>query len=259
MPILRMIIHSLLHGWYIFRKLRKTGPFGEFQVSYHNGPPPAGANALKKSLFAHHIKQYHEASCSVATMVTVVNAVKCLAEENFSPISQMDILDAVTTGNWKKRMSDKGDNGRRGLPLSLLQEIAQSSLDVYNIRYSRVEMIRAIRNPSMSRPTIQTITERLERFETAGDCLMIAHFDQGGFVPTLNIPHISPVGGFDPESRMVTILDVDPEQKQPYSIPFEAFYKGLSSNYHYLFSPFGIRKRGVYLYSFNVEGGADEA
>lgn len=177
-------------------------------------------------------------------MITVVNAVKSLTDANFTPISQMDILDTVTTGNWKLRMSEKGDNGRRGLPLPLLKEIAQSSLDAYEIRYSRVEMIQATRNPRQMEATIRTVTDRLNRYETDGGCVVIAHFDQGAFVRTLNIPHISPVGAYDSEYRLVTILDVDPDQQYPYTIPFHAFYQGISSNYYFLFSAFGYKTGG---------------
>jgi hypothetical protein len=67
------------------------------------------------------------------------------------------------------------------------------------------------------------------------------------FVPTLNIPHISPVGGFNAQTGDVLVLDVDPSLPCPYQIGFQTFCRGLSSNYHHVFRPFGYGSGG-YVY-----------
>jgi hypothetical protein len=64
------------------------------------------------------------------------------------------------------------------------------------------------------------------------------------FLRTLNIPHISPVGGFDTKNGDVTILDVNIQQERPYKIPFDTFWKGLFSNYHNVLKPFGYKSGG---------------
>jgi len=63
-------------------------------------------------------------------------------------------------------------------------------------------------------------------------------------LPDLHIPHISPVGGFDPVSGRVTLLDVDTSQAYPYQVPFDTFYKGLSYNYNVMFRSFGYAEGG---------------
>lgn len=141
-------------------------------------------------------------------------------------------------------MSEKGDNGKRGLPLPLLGEIVKSSLDAYGIEYKEIETIEAQKKSSLSEKIKEDLRNRLLDFETKGNCLIIAHFDQGAFLRTLNIPHISPVGGFDTTNGDVTILDVDPQQEKPYKISFDTFCKGIFSNYHHVLKLFGYKSGG---------------
>lgn len=244
MSLRRIIIHAFFYTLYFFHKITGTGAFGRGEAEYIADPVQTGGNSLKAALLKHHVKQYHEASCSVATIVSVINAIREIQKRNNVPVSQMDILEKVRTGNWKERMSPMGDNGKRGLPLPLLGEIVKGSLDAYGIRYERMEVAGAPENRLQKEKVIAALKTRLSDFETKGDCIIIAHFDQGAFLRTLNIPHISPVGGFDITNGDVTILDVDPEQEKAYKISFDTFCKGLFSNYHNLLRPFGFKSGG---------------
>ena len=249
MKLTRIILHTVLQIPYGFRRLTGTGSFGPNRARYISGPVSTDSNGLKEALFRHHVKQYHESSCSVASVVSVVNAIRAMTERNTppAPVDQMEILEKVKTGNWKARMSRGGDNGRRGLPLALLGEVVKSSLDAYGIGYRFIDTVHASKRTGASVGIKRTLRRRLRDFEEKGDGVIVAHFDQGMFVPALNIPHISPVGGFDPRHGGVTILDVDPDQELHYRISFDTFYKGLASNYHQLFRPFGYGSGG-YVY-----------
>lgn len=244
MNLRRIIIRTYFYIPYFFHKITGTGAFGRRKAEYISDPIQTGGNPLKAALLKHHVKQYHEASCSVATVVSVVNAMREKRGGNFIPVSQMDILEKVRTANWKERMSEKGDNGKRGLPLPLLGEIVKSSLDAYGIKYKAIETIEAQKKSSLSEKIKEDLRNRLLDFETKGNCLIIVHFDQGAFLRTLNIPHISPVGGFDAKTGDVTILDVDPQQERPYKVPFDTFCKGIFSNYHHVLKPFGYNSGG---------------
>jgi hypothetical protein len=244
MNIRRIIIFTFFNILYQLHKITGTGTFGRPEAQYVEKPDLSNSNPLKEALFNHHVKQYHEASCSVATVVSVVNAIREVQGGGADTISQMDLLEKVRTGKWKERMSPKGDNGKRGLPLPLLGEIVKSSLVAYGITYKDLEIIGAHGNRLQREMITAELKSRLYDFETKGNCLIIAHFDQGAFLRTLNIPHISPVGGFDMTSGDVTILDVDPEQKKPYKTTFDTFCEGIFSNYHYLLTPFGFRSGG---------------
>ena len=246
----RMMIFSLLYIPYGFRKITRTGVFGRHKASYIDGPIPSDGNPLKAALIKHHVKQFHEASCSVASVVTVVNAIREVYKDAPPPISQMDILEKVRTAHWKERMSsDKGYKGRRGLPLNTFGEVVIDSLNAYDIAYKTVEIIQAQKNTNSSDNIRKALWNRLDGFEKKGNGLIIAHFDQGAYVPGLNIPHISPVGGFNDKTGKVIILDVDYTQEKPYAIDFDIFYKGLSSEYNLLFKRFGFGNGGyVYIH-----------
>ncbi|MDF1590362.1 MAG: phytochelatin synthase family protein [Desulfobacterales bacterium] len=240
----RFVIRGLLYGPYLFHKITGTGPFGPGGAVYLQEPSRQDGQALKAALFRHYVKQYHEASCSVASVVMAVNAIREVQVGRSQPITQMDILQKVRTGYWKERMSAEGHNGRRGLPLPLLGEIVKSSLDIYGVAYKTIETVPGAQGAGPAERKREELRDRLTDFETKGDSLIIAHFGQGAFVKTLNIPHISPVGGFDTQSGQVIILDVDPDQANPYRVPFDTFCKGLFSSYNPILRLFGYRTGG---------------
>jgi len=221
-----------------------TGAFGPGGATYLQGPVRHDDQPLKAALSRHHVKQYHEASCSVASVVTAVNAIREVQGDRSRPITQMDILQKVRTGYWKERMSSEGHNGRRGLPLPLLGEIVKSSLDIYGVAYKTIETVPGAQDAGLTERKRKELRDRLTDFESKGDGLIIAHFGQGAFVKTLNNPHISPVGGFDTQSGQVIILDVDPDQDKPYRIPFDTFCKGVFSSYNPVLQLFGYRSGG---------------
>jgi hypothetical protein len=250
MNLFRTIIFPYLRILYTFERMTLTGAFGKNPAVYvepdENG---ANANPLKKALFKHHLKQFHESSCSVAS---VVNAVNALIEINGmnpggKPVTQMDILDKVKAANWKKRMSPEGDNGKRGLPLAMLGDVVKESLEAYNIPHRTVKTVQTVKEPQKAKILKRELLNHLMEYDPKGRALIIAHFNQGVFVKALQIPHISPVGAFDPGTRTVTMLDVDFLQKKPYRISFDRFYEGLSNDYNTLFRKHGYGSGG-YVY-----------
>ena len=245
MIFLKWVIRPYLYIKYFFQKFTKTGSFGNDQAVYIKTPYENSGNQIKDGLFKYHVKQFHESSCSVATVVSVVNT---LLEKQGAlrgiPFTQQDLLEKVKAAHWKERMSDTGYKGRRGLPLNILHKVVESSLAAYDIPCELVEMVQMTDDPVRSKEIKQVLRHRLEQFEEQGNCLLILHFDQGSFLPELHIPHISPVGGFDPVSRKVTLLDVDSTQPYPYQISFDTFYKGLAYNYNVLFQRFGYAEGG---------------
>jgi len=245
--LLRTLVRGYLHGLYRLRKAAGHGPFGPDGPRIINAPIKPGDNPLKTALYQYHVKQYHEASCSVATVASVLNAARAIQGMAGEPIGQHDLLETVQAGHWKQRMSPAGHSGHRGLPLPLLGQVAQASFDTYAIPYAALETVPMSSRSRSRRQAEAILWQRLEGFETRGDGIIIAHFDQGAFVPVLNIPHISPVGGFDPATGDVIVFDVDPDQSGPYQVGFETFCKGLASNYHHMFTPFGYGSGG-YVY-----------
>lgn len=229
-------------------KLTGTGSFRPGQARYIDPGTPVPGNPLKDALFKHHVKQFHESSCSVASVASAVNALKERQNSlTHPPLTQQDLLDDITTANWKKRMSEGGDNGKRGLPLFMLGDVVKSSLDFYGVHYSSVSTIQVSKDPKRADGFKRDLLSHLHEFDPKGKALIIAHFNQGSYIKALQIPHISPVGGFDIKTKTVTMLDVDYLQEKHYSISFDTFYDGMACDYHKLFSPFGYESGG-YVY-----------
>jgi len=247
MNLLRNLIRPYFYTRYGFHRITGTGAFKNGRTTYL----PAGSqpqwNALKRAIWENHVKQFHESSCSVATVVSCLNAVMAANNGRTGAVSQAGILDRVTTGHWKQRMSEGGYRGRRGLPLPLLGRVVVDSLAAYEVKVRAVDVVQTPKNTSRRSAVRTQLKKRLREFDRHGNGLIIAHFDQGSLVPTLNIPHISPVGAYDPATDRVTMLDVDPEQEKPYAVSFDMFYRGLSSDYHHMLEAYGYGSGG-YVY-----------
>jgi hypothetical protein len=237
MNLLRTLIRPYLYLRYGFHRLTGTGAFRSDRTRHIPSPGQRPWNPLKQALWKYHVKQFHESSCSVASGVTCINAIRSLETGDTPPISQAEILERVHTGHWKARMSNGGYHGRRGLPLPLLGQVVKDSITAYGLTVQAVDIVRTPKNISPTAPIRTTLRKRLIEFDQRGSAL----------VPTLNIPHISPVGAYDAAADRVTMLDVDPEQEKPYQVDFDTFYKGLSSDYHHVFEAFGYGSGG-YVY-----------
>jgi hypothetical protein len=206
---------------------------------------PDSGNSVKDGLIRHHVRQFHESSCSVASVACVINALleKTTGRDHHC-VTQHELLEKVRAAHWKERMSDKGYKGRRGLPLDTLGQVVKASLAAYEIPHRFVEIVQAGNSAERPKSFQHRLRSRLVRFETREDCIIIAHFDQGSFVPELHIPHISPVGGFDQSSGQVLVLDVDSSQPYPYKIDFSTFCTGLAFSHNFLFRRFGYGSGG---------------
>lgn len=247
MNLLRHMMRLYFYTRYGYHRMTGTGAFSKGHVKYLYGNVQPTWNPLKQAIWKAHVKQFHASSCSVATVVTCINAVRALTNGNAAPVSQSAILDRVTTGHWKERMSDSGYRGRRGLPLPLLGKVIRDSLVAYGISFRDVDIVQTPLNGSRLSLVKKTLKQRLHDFDRLGDSLIVAHFDQGSLVPTLNIPHISPVGAYNAVTECVTVLDVDPDQKTPYEVAFDTFYNGLASDYHRVLLAYGYGSGG-YVY-----------
>lgn len=247
MNLLRNVIRPYLVARYNFHRITGTGAFRRDGTRYVEAGLQPHWNPMKQAVWKYHVKQFHESSCSVASVVSCINAIRALTANGIAPISQSDILDRVRTGHWKERMSKGGYHGRRGLPLSLLGQVVKDSIDAYGLSVRAVAVVPTPNGASAKSSIHALLKSRLKAFDQNGNGLIIAHFDQGALIPTLNIPHISPVGAYDEVNGRVTVLDVDPDEKRPYQIPYSRFYAGLSSNFHHVFKTFGYRGGG-YVY-----------
>jgi len=244
MFLYRHTMHSALVLRYFFHRFSRTCGFGPGPaVFFDPGPRDTSGPSLRAALFRHHVKQFHESSCSVASVASVLNALleRCQPAKA-GQVTQKGLLDTVKAAHWQERMTPGGYRGKRGLPLNVLGRVIRASLAAYGIK-AKVEVVHAP-GGSKARQANKDLVTHLLDFQVRDKSLLIAHFDQGSFIRDLNIPHISPVGGFDPSLETVTILDVDPGQPRPYKLSLDRFYKGISTSYGGFFLPFGYGRGG---------------
>ncbi|MFC1859520.1 phytochelatin synthase family protein [Thermodesulfobacteriota bacterium] len=192
------------------------------------------------------IPQFNEASCSVASVAAVLNAVNFLNDKTGvkTPITQAEILESVDAVHWKERVSRKGHRNQRGLTLEMLGIAVDKTLEVYHIAYAMVDVVAL--HPKMNdfERRKEELKQRLIIFEESQNAFLIAHFNQGIFTGDLHLPHISPVGAYDHEKDRVLIMDVDPDQPEPYWVPFEMFFEGISSDFYGILEKYGYPSGG---------------
>ncbi|MBW2201717.1 MAG: phytochelatin synthase [Deltaproteobacteria bacterium] len=235
---LRLRLASLC---YSFRRHNSREQYGSVPLSRDKAYVCQHSACFFHALMPNLVPQFNGASCSVASVATVLNTACFLSQKKGKkgPITQAEILDTVDVVHWKERVSSKGYSGRRGLPIEILGLAVEGSLKAFNIPYERVDVVAL--HPEMPEigKRMEELKQRLVKFEKIKDTFLIAHFNQGIFTGGIHLPHISPVGAYDDEKNRVLILDVDPEQAEPYWVSFETFFEGLSWGYHGILKRFG--------------------
>ena len=243
--LFRHALRSLLRLRVLYLKTLRLGPHGE-PASHLT---PEQLETLKhgdgrfKRLEEAKIPQPTESSCSVASVACVINAM----ERGKTIENQMDLLEVIRAGHWKERLSPEGWKGRRGLPLDVLGRVVPAALFHHGIK-AEVEVIPFYASQSLQE-RVDRVRGTLDLFREKENTYLIAHFDQGAFLPLLTIPHISPVGHWNPDTMRVTMLDVDPDQPVPYEVSLTRFTEGISSHYGGLLRPYGYSHGGLVLIS----------
>lgn len=207
-------------------------------------PPEVKENPCRscQALRLNFVHQFNERSCSVASVSMVLNAARMIVHpmgDHEAPITQEDILARVDTIHWRERVSRKGYHNRRGLPIEMLGIAVESSFATYRISFEAMDVVALHSKIHDMERRKEELRLRLIGFEKGNDTFLIAHFNQGIFTGGPHIPHISPVGAFDHKKDRVMILDVDPELTEPYWVPFETFFKGLTWDYYGILKKFG--------------------
>lgn len=182
-------------------------------------------------LMTHYTGQDNGLSCSVAAVAIVMNAIARTqgdlkaSDANFR---QAKLLEEVRAGHWKERVTGSGWNGRVGLTLAELEEVAAAALKTYGIE-GWAAQVRSF--PKATPEALTELRALLEANEKSADDFVIIHFLQDRLTDDPGGPyaHISPVGAYDAASGRVLILDVDREYYGPYWVAAERLLDALSS------------------------------
>lgn len=190
-----------------------------------------------RHLLTHYVQQFNNAACSVASIATILNASMGNSLSQ-GQISQPDILNIVHVLNWKKRVMQ-----RRGLQLKELAVVVESALEAYKIKFDNLEIKYLGDNFDVDTEK-KNLLNNLINLQSNENQYMIAHFNQGLFLRSLHLPHISPVGAYNTFTNEILVLDVDKDGPGPYWIPFDLFFNGISDNYDGRMSIFGYSGGG---------------
>lgn len=199
-----------------------------------------------QSLRSGFVTQFNDAACSVASVVTILNAMLILLNRkpDFGAITQEKILEKVRAANWAERISREGFQDRRGLPIGELGIVLKNTLEQFDIPYKTFAVVPLGKDLPNISDLKEELFHRMAGLGSIGNCFIAAHFNQGIFIKGLHLPHISPVGAVNPEKKSVLILDVDPYVKEPYWVSFDTFFKGLSWTYNGILRKYGYAGGG---------------
>lgn len=201
--------------------------------SFHStGASPS--DSVFQALQSAFTVQFNEAACSVASMATVLKAARVMQGQdvNSVPITQEEILNRVRAANWAERISPKGHQNRRGLPVDMLGLAAEEAFTRFQVPVVSMQAVPLFGTSFNPEESKKQLFQRLSDFQNSTCHLLIAHFNQGVFIKGLHLPHISPIGNVDVKQKMVCILDVDPDIREPYWVSYETFWKGISWRYN---------------------------
>ena len=182
-------------------------------------------------LIGHYTGQTNGLSCSVAAVAMVLNAIARTqgdlkaSDANFR---QAQLPEEVRAAHWKEHVTGSGWNGRAGLTLAELEEVAAAALKRYGIE-GWATQVRSF--PEATPQALAELRALLEANEKSADDFVIVHFLQDKLTDDPGGPyaHISPVGAYDAAFSRVLILDVDREYYGPYWVSAERLLAALSS------------------------------
>jgi hypothetical protein len=175
----------------------------------------------------YYIVQRNETSCSLASATMILNTVRDVQshERLAKPATQNEVLEMVNNPLWDATTSDDGP----GVTLTQFGCFLKEMFLAYKVKGVTVETI-FVENKSLK--TRQMIHQDLLDLanETHVTTLLALNFDNATFInANIDMGHISPVGRYDPLTKLVLILDVDREWTGPYWITEETMIKGLKT------------------------------
>jgi hypothetical protein len=172
--------------------------------------------------------QRNDCSCSLATATILLNTIQHIQSNHHvdKPVTQNEVLEMVNNPLWDAATAD---NGPGVATLEQFGQFLREMFSVYKIEGVAVDVIEV---KDKSEETRQHIHQDLLDLanETCVTTLLALNFDDRWFINCLDeMGHISPVGGYDPLTNHVLVLDVDRGWTGPYWITEETVLNGINT------------------------------
>lgn len=174
-------------------------------------------------IYPHFVRQQTDASCSLASVTTLINAAR--AARRRVPVTQDQVLATDTTGVWRRSVADHLGDGvdLDAMALHVMRAFHSQvskgvNVDVRRMGRSRLEYTAAL----------QTALAEGES-SPAGVFIVVNALQSRLFKDGEPIGHMSVVGAYDARARRVLILDVDNRNPMPYWVSVDALVDGMNT------------------------------
>lgn len=178
------------------------------------------------SLAPQLIQQHTDSSCSLASAVMLLNAIRGHEGQLKvgAPVSELSLLDALKDEAWRAAIAHETGPGQT---LSEFAEAMGRALAHFGCAGTwRVEM-RAVAEAEACLPELRATLAELESGATG---FVAANFHLDLFYGDgVDVGHFSPVGAYDPGSDRVLMLDVYKKDYEPLWAPLERLARAMAT------------------------------
>lgn len=177
------------------------------------------------SLAPFYVGQFTESACSVASATMVINAVRaCLNRgTGIRPATQHAVLHAAGSPAW--RAGVERDDGH-GATLRQLAAYLGAGLRAFTPSPVSIAVV-ALSDPSTA--MLASFRESLRACEAGRDIWIVANYYMEQVIGSGDYGHFTPVGAYDDLRDRVLLLDVYRHELEPYWVPTERLFAGMST------------------------------
>ena len=190
------------------------------------------------TMIPYYTVQRNEPSCSLATAVMLLNTTRAVFSHHHldAPATQNEVLEMINDPLLDSALADDGP----GVSLDQFGSASSSHMDILLRMFSVYKVCQEYSsNITCETVHVEDASEQTRRrlhnvlMDLANEervtTLLALNFDGQYYTDSVeSIGHFSPVGGYDPDSGRVLILDVDGETG-PYWVAEETLLSGLNT------------------------------
>ncbi|MGH6890768.1 MAG: phytochelatin synthase family protein [Dongiaceae bacterium] len=195
------------------------------------------------SIAPHLIQQSTDSSCSLATAVMLVNAVRgCEGQLRIGPpASEAGLLDRLEDAGWRTSVAQDGE----GLSLTEFAAAMERALQSYGCAESWGVAIQPVTDAAAAAPALRATLTAMEG-DSAGFVAVNFHLDLF-YGDGVDVGHFSPLGAYDGARDLVLMLDVYKKDYEPIWAPLPRLAKAMATLSRETGEPRGyavVRRRG---------------
>src|SRR5262245_4564096 len=160
------------------------------------------------ALSPYYVPQATNSACSLATITTMLNALRGLPPLATDPLVTPAALSDALGPDWASKVREGGE----GVTFDEFKRYVQASLKAYDLAAD----IEVFKPADASTATLDALRRLLSENERSDNDIALVYFNQGVITGDWDGPHLSPIAAYDAARRRVLILDVDREWYGPY-------------------------------------------